>query len=110
MRESCFEAAHGNKPTQTAWRDIFKTIDHPLDPENKYLYHASVESPDMMNIYNGNVVFDDHGEAVVICPVVRSSQRELPLSADPRSVALFRSMLPKRFRPTALRSPAANRA
>jgi len=22
-------------------------IDHPLDPENKYLYHSFVESPDM---------------------------------------------------------------
>src|SRR5215471_18878374 len=28
-------------------------IDHPLDPENKYLYHSFVESPDMMNIYDG---------------------------------------------------------
>ena len=31
-------------------------IDHPLDPEHKYLYHSFVESPDMMNIYNGVVV------------------------------------------------------
>ena len=30
-------------------------IDHPLDPENKYLSHSFVESPDMMNVYNGNV-------------------------------------------------------
>src|SRR5690606_32470135 len=30
-------------------------IDHPLDPANKYLYHSFVESPDMMNIYNGNI-------------------------------------------------------
>jgi hypothetical protein len=43
-------------------------IDHPLDPEHKYLYHASVESPDMMNIYNGNVVLDEHGEAWVELP------------------------------------------
>jgi hypothetical protein len=40
-------------------------IDHPLDPENKYLYHSFVESPDMMNVYNGNVVLDANGEAVV---------------------------------------------
>ena len=38
-------------------------IDHPLDPANKYLYHASVESPDVMNIYNGNVVTDANGRA-----------------------------------------------
>jgi hypothetical protein len=43
-------------------------IDHPLDPENKYLYHSFVESPDMMNIYNGNVVTDENGEAVVELP------------------------------------------
>ncbi|HEX8230975.1 MAG TPA: hypothetical protein VF826_16925 [Chloroflexia bacterium] len=43
-------------------------IDHPLDPENKYLYHSFVESPDMMNVYNGNVVLDGKGEAVVTLP------------------------------------------
>jgi hypothetical protein len=43
-------------------------IDHPLDPENKYLYHSFVESPDMMNIYNGNVITDAAGEAEVILP------------------------------------------
>jgi hypothetical protein len=43
-------------------------IDHPLDPENKYLYHSFVESPDMMNVYNGNVVLDGRGEAVVELP------------------------------------------
>jgi hypothetical protein len=43
-------------------------IDHPLDPENKYLYHSFVESPDMMNIYNGNVITDENGEAVVKLP------------------------------------------
>jgi hypothetical protein len=43
-------------------------IDHPLDPENKYLYHSFVESPDMMNIYNGNVTTDSSGEAWVQLP------------------------------------------
>lgn len=43
-------------------------IDHPLDPENKYLYHSFVESPDMMNIYNGNAMLDANGEAVVTMP------------------------------------------
>jgi len=43
-------------------------IDHPLDPENKYLYHSFVESPDMMNIYNGNAVLDAKGEAVIVLP------------------------------------------
>ena len=43
-------------------------IDHPQDPENKYLYHSFVESPDMMNIYNGNIVTDKNGVAVVHLP------------------------------------------
>lgn len=43
-------------------------IDHPLDPTNKNLYHSFVESPDMMNIYNGNVILDENGAAIVILP------------------------------------------
>lgn len=43
-------------------------IDHPLDPENKYLYHSFVESPDMKNIYDGDIVTDENGEAVVTLP------------------------------------------
>jgi hypothetical protein len=43
-------------------------IDHPLDPANKYLYHSFVESPDMLNIYNGNVITDSNGDAVVALP------------------------------------------
>lgn len=43
-------------------------IDHPLDPENRYLYHSFVESPDMMNVYNGNVVLDGSGTAWVDMP------------------------------------------
>ncbi len=43
-------------------------IDHPLDPENKLLNHSFVESPDMMDIYNGNAVLDGLGEATVELP------------------------------------------
>jgi hypothetical protein len=43
-------------------------IDHPNDPENKYLCHSFVESPEMLNIYRGNVTTDDRGEAVVTLP------------------------------------------
>jgi hypothetical protein len=43
-------------------------IDDPLDPANKYLFHSFVESPDMMNIYNGNVTTDSSGNAVVTMP------------------------------------------
>jgi hypothetical protein len=43
-------------------------IDDPLDPANQYLYHSAVESPDMMNVYNGNVTLDANGEAWVQMP------------------------------------------
>ena len=43
-------------------------IDHPLDPANKYLVHASVESSEMMNIYTGNVTTDAQGQATVQLP------------------------------------------
>jgi hypothetical protein len=53
--------------TLTKGAGAFK-IDHPLDPQNKFLYHSFVESPDMMNIYNGNIVTDASGYATVILP------------------------------------------
>jgi hypothetical protein len=43
-------------------------IDHPLDPANKYLNHASVESSELKNIYDGMVTLDGNGEAVVQLP------------------------------------------
>ena len=43
-------------------------IDHPLDPENKYLNHSFVESPEMKNIYDGVVVLDASGERWVELP------------------------------------------
>jgi hypothetical protein len=43
-------------------------IDHPLDPANRILQHSFVESPDMLNIYNGIVVADAGGEAMVELP------------------------------------------
>lgn len=43
-------------------------IDHPLDPYNKYLYHSFIESPDMMNVYNGNTVTDSLGIDTIYMP------------------------------------------
>ena len=43
-------------------------IDHPLEPESKYLYHSFVESPDMKNIYDGNLILDTNGESTVTLP------------------------------------------
>jgi hypothetical protein len=43
-------------------------IDHPLDPANKFLSHSFVESPDMMNVYNGEATLDANGITVVELP------------------------------------------
>ncbi|NOY50973.1 MAG: hypothetical protein GXO88_10485 [Chlorobi bacterium] len=43
-------------------------IDHPLDPENKILKHYSIESPEVLNMYRGNIILDQKGEAVVRLP------------------------------------------
>ena len=43
-------------------------IDHPVDPENKFLMHSFVESPDMKNIYDGTITTDANGEATVQLP------------------------------------------
>ncbi len=51
--------ASGTKPFQ---------IDHPRDPANKYLYHYSSEGPEPLNVYSGNAVLDQRGEAVVDLP------------------------------------------
>ena len=43
-------------------------IDHPLDPENKYLNHSFVESSEMMNVYAGTVRLDRWGQALIELP------------------------------------------
>jgi hypothetical protein len=43
-------------------------IDNPIDPANSYLSHSFVESPDMMNVYNGNITTDADGNATVELP------------------------------------------
>lgn len=43
-------------------------IDHPLDPANRYLYHFSMESDEVLNVYSGNVTTDDDGYATVTLP------------------------------------------
>jgi hypothetical protein len=43
-------------------------IDDPRDPANKYLYHSSIESNEMMNIYKGHVTTDANGDATVKLP------------------------------------------
>lgn len=43
-------------------------IDHPLDPSNKFLKHFAMESPEVLNLYRGNITLDGNGEATVTLP------------------------------------------
>ncbi len=43
-------------------------IDHPLDPQNQYLYHYNIESSEVVNQYSGNALLDDTGTALVQLP------------------------------------------
>jgi hypothetical protein len=43
-------------------------IDHPLDPENRYLLHTCVESSERKNVYDGVVHLDEEGSAWVDLP------------------------------------------
>jgi hypothetical protein len=67
---SNYAAYFNNKIYATSASSSIKAfkIDHPLDPTNKYLYHSSVESNDMMNIYNGNVTTSATGDATITLP------------------------------------------
>ena len=44
------------------------TMDHPLDPTNKILMHAAVESNEVINSYSGNVATDATGKVTVMLP------------------------------------------
>ena len=52
--------------------DVFGTknfkIDHPSDPEHRYLSHTCVESSEMKNVYDGVVRLDEGGAAWVELP------------------------------------------
>ncbi|MGA9207852.1 MAG: hypothetical protein WB347_08635, partial [Terriglobales bacterium] len=62
--------ANGNINSNTSITAPSKTfkIDDPLAPADKWLYHTSIESPDMLNFYNGVVVLDARGQAWVHMP------------------------------------------
>ena len=54
-------------------------IDDPADPANKFLVHTSVESPQAVNIYDGNITTDSNGYATVQLPSYFDAE-----NADPR--------------------------
>ncbi|MGV8041315.1 MAG: hypothetical protein AB2L07_15035 [Thermoanaerobaculaceae bacterium] len=78
-------------------------IDHPLDPEHRYLYHSFVESPDMKNVYDGTVTLDADGEAVVDLPeyfeaLNRDFRYQLTCIGAPAVVYIAKEIADNRFR------------
>jgi hypothetical protein len=43
-------------------------IDHPLDPQRRYLSHSFVESDEMKNVYDGVAELDANGAAEIVVP------------------------------------------
>lgn len=78
-------------------------IDHPLDPANRYLSHSFVESPDMMDIYNGNVALGDDGAAWIELPewfeaLNRDFRYQLTPIGAPADLYVAREIEGNRFR------------
>ncbi len=77
-------------------------IDHPLDPAHKYLQHSFVESPDMMDVYNGNVTTNKRGFATVRLPryfqaLNRSFRYQLTSLSGLQEVAIAKQIAHNRF-------------
>jgi hypothetical protein len=78
-------------------------IDHPLDPENRYLAHSSVESPEMKNLYDGVVTLDDDGQATVELPAWFEALNETfryqltPIGAPGPNLHVSRQLADNRF-------------
>lgn len=60
----------GNVTVQGALSATSKSfrIDHPQDPANKELWHASIESDQYINVYSGNATTDATGYATITLP------------------------------------------
>ncbi len=43
-------------------------IDHPMEPERRYLVHGFVEAPEQLNVYRGTVKLNARGRATVRLP------------------------------------------
>jgi hypothetical protein len=77
-------------------------IDNPLDPAHSYLQHSFVESPQMMNVYNGNVTTDEKGFATVQLPrwfqaLNKDFRYQLTSLSGLQEVAIAREIQDNRF-------------
>lgn len=77
-------------------------IDDPLDPGHKYLQHSFVESPDMMDIYNGVITLGESGAAEIQLPsyfeaLNRDFRYQLTPIGRPASLYIAKEIANNRF-------------
>ncbi len=83
-------------------------IDHPDDPENKYLLHYAAESPEVINFYRGTVTLDGSGEAVVELPGYFAKINRAPsYQLTPLGAAMPNLHIAERIDESALQAGAA---
>lgn len=64
-------------------------IDHPFDPENKYLKHYCAEGPEPLNVYSGSVRLDATGRATIELPYYFSEiNRDARIQLTPAGAAM----------------------
>jgi hypothetical protein len=78
-------------------------IDHPLDPENKFLFHYSSESPEPQNFYSGNVRTNSQGKVWVELPdyfaeVNRDFKYQLTIVDDSESTQFVQAKVARKIR------------
>lgn len=77
-------------------------IDHPDDPYNKYLFHASIESDEVLNLYSGNVTTDGSGVAIVTLPdyiqkINRNFRYQLTVIGDFAQAIIYKELSNNQF-------------
>jgi hypothetical protein len=80
----------------------FFRVDHPVEPESKYLIHACVESDEMKNVYDGVTTLGANGEAWVELPTWFESlntdfRYQLTCIGEPALVYVKRKVSGNRF-------------
>lgn len=62
------EFGKANADGEVSAAALISKADHPLEPGKKSLQHAALTAPERLNVYSGNVVLNENGEAWVELP------------------------------------------
>ena len=53
-------------------------IDHPLEPERRYLVHGFVEAPEQLNVYRGTVKLNARDARQCACHATSAPRTPIP--------------------------------